>query len=324
MNNMVLGQYYNTDSIIHRLDSRTKLISLFLLMAATFLIDDYYMLGLMIAFTVIVVMLTKVPFMKFFRSLKQIAFLLVFSFVFQVIANQSGSLLLTIPQNLSYFNLGLSVAIVIAFYFLRRYLPWRFLWFLGLIVLIIYILKTPILGPGFHSYTLKVYQAGLELAILIILRIFVLIIISTILTLTTKPTDLNNGLEWLLKPFELVGIKTSILAMMISIAMRFIPTLFNETNKILRAQASRGVDFREGNVKEKIIQIVSLLIPMFVMAFKRAEDLADAMEARGYIPGAKRTKLALMKFGFCDYATLFICLVVLSGLVYYKVGLYAL
>jgi energy-coupling factor transport system permease protein len=321
---MVLGQYYNTDSFIHRLDSRTKLISMILLMAATFLINDYYMLGLMIVFTIIVVILTKVPFMKFLRSLKQIAFLLVFSFVFQVIANQSGPLLLTIPQNLSYFNLALCAAIVIVYYFIRRFLPLRFLWFLGLIALVIYILRTPIIGQAIHSYNLKVYQTGLELAILIILRIFVLIIISTILTLTTKPTDLNNGLEWLLKPFELIGIKTSILAMMISIAMRFIPTLFNETNKILRAQASRGVDFREGTVKEKIIQIVSLLIPMFVMAFKRAEDLADAMEARGYIPGAKRTKLALMKFNFGDYASLFICLALLTGLVLYKVGIYAI
>ena len=92
--------------------------------------------------------------------------------------------------------------------------------------------------------------------------------------------------------------------MMISIALRFIPTLFNETNKILKAQASRGVDFNEGKFMEQVKQIVSLLIPMFVISIKRAEDLADAMEARGYIPGEKRTKLVKMKFKAFDYITI--------------------
>lgn len=320
MNNMVLGQYYHSDSVIHRLDSRTKIIALFLLMSATFLIRDYLMLGLMILVTLFTIFLTKVPMIKYLRSLKQILFILVFSFIFQIISNRSGALLMTIPQNLSYFNIGLAVALLIVYYVIKRYLRIRILWFIGLIALIIYIFQTPIVGVSFHSYTIKVYQSGVETAVLIILRIFVLIIISSVLTLTTKPTDLNNGLEWILKPLEWIKIKTSILAMMISIALRFIPTLFNETNKILRAQASRGVDFKEGTIKDKVVQIVSLLIPMFVMAFKRAEDLADAMEARGYIPGAKRTKLAQMIFKARDYVTLAFCCLLLVGLIIYRVG----
>src|SRR5690606_12025828 len=102
-----------------------------------------------------------------------------------------------------------------------------------------------------------------------------------LLTLTTKPTDLNNGLESVLSPLEKIGLKTSILAMMISIALRFIPTLINEADRILKAQASRGVDFKEGNIGQKVVQIISLLIPMFIVSFKRAEELANAMEARG-------------------------------------------
>ena len=129
---------------------------------------------------------------------------------------------------------------------------------------------------------MHIYESGIVHGSFLVLRVFVIILASTTLTLTTKPTDLTNAIEWILKPLEKIKIKTSIFAMMISIALRFIPTLFNETNKILKAQASRGVDFNEGKFREQIKQIVSLLVPMFVISIKRAEDLADAMEARGY------------------------------------------
>ena len=112
--------------------------------------------------------------------------------------------------------------------------------------------------------------------------------------------------------------------MMISIALRFIPTLFNETNKILKAQASRGVDFNEGKFTEQVKQIVSLLIPMFVISIKRAEDLADAMEARGYIPGEKRTKLVEMKFRLLDYISMFVVIILFTLLILGKCGVYAL
>ena len=137
-------------------------------------------------------------------------------------------------------------------------------------------------------------------------------------------TDLTNAIEWYLKPLEYLKIKTSIFAMMISIALRFIPTLFNETNKILKAQASRGVDFNEGKFMEQVKQIVSLLIPMFVISIKRAEDLADAMEARGYIPGEKRTKLVKMKFKAFDYITISFVLSLLILLILGLCNVYAL
>ena len=156
------------------------------------------------------------------------------------------------------------------------------------------------------------------------LRVFAIIIASTTLTLTTKPTDLTNAIEWILSPLEKIKIKTSIFAMMISIALRFIPTLFNETNKILNAQASRGVDFNEGKLGEKIKQVVSLLVPMFVISIKRAEDLADAMEARGYIPGEKRTKLVVMKCNVLDYFVLIFTLLLFISLILGKCGVYAL
>ena len=132
------------------------------------------------------------------------------------------------------------------------------------------------------------------------MRIFLVIMLSTVLTLTTKPTDLTSAIEWYLHPLTYLKINVSIFAMIISLALRFIPTLFNETGKILKAQSSRGVDFKEGTLKQQIGQIISLLIPMLVISFKRAADLADAMEARGYIPGAPRSRLNVMKFRLSD------------------------
>ena len=165
----------------------------------------------------------------------------------------------------------------------------------------------------------KNYDSGLITGSFLVLRVFVIIIASTTLTLTTKPTDLTNAIEWYLKPLEALKIKTSIFAMMISIALRFIPTLFNETNKILKAQASRGVDFKEGSLFEQIKQIISLLVPMFVISFKRAVDLADAMESRGYIPGAKRTRVTKLSFHFRDLVSFVLVAGLLTTLIVLRV-----
>ena len=183
---------------------------------------------------------------------------------------------------------------------------------------IVKLLEYPIYGETFTTYSINVYSGGVISGSFIILRVLILIISSAVLTLTTKPTDLNNGLEALLKPF---GKKTSILAMMISIALRFIPTLFLETEKILKAQASRGVDFNEGKLKDKIGQIVSLLVPMFIISFKRAADLADAMEARGYIPGEKRTKLVKMQFTYKDVLYLVSIILIIAFVIVFRVVL---
>ena len=107
--------------------------------------------------------------------------------------------------------------------------------------------------------------------------------------------------------------------MIISIALRFIPTLINETNKILKAQASRGVDFNEGNIKTKIGQIISLIVPMFIISYKKAIDLSDAMDARGYNPDKKRTSINVIKFKWGDYVVMSFGLMVLAGLIIGKI-----
>lgn len=147
---------------------------------------------------------------------------------------------------------------------------------------------------------IKIYDQALLQTAYIFIRLILIIIMTTILTATTKPLDLTLGIEHLLSPFKKVGFPAHEVAMMISIALRFIPTLMEETQRIMKAQASRGVEFSEGSLKDKILSIVSLIIPLFISAFQRAEDLANAMESRNYNPEAKRTRYKQLKWSFAD------------------------
>lgn len=318
MNNLSFGQYYHTNSSIHKMDARTKIIVSILFMIGLFVIprNNFMLLGLFILFTIVVVLLTKVPIKKFLKSIKFVTYLLVFSFVFQVIFNRGGELLYTLNHNLTIVNIAICLVVLILLFCFKKKIPLFFIVFLIVLVGGFIFLQYPIYGKVLTNYNINIYTEGVLTGSFVILRVLVLIVSSAILTLTTKPTDLNNGLESLLKPF---GKKTSILAMMISIALRFIPTLFQETDKILKAQASRGVDFNEGKLREKISQVVSLLVPMFIISFKRAADLADAMEARGYIPGEKRTKLVKMKFTIKDVIYMFSVVLLITSVILYRV-----
>ena len=160
--------------------------------------------------------------------------------LFQLIFNTSGEqleFLPEIPLRFNYLNITLAVAILVIYLLVKKYLPVKFLFLIGVLSLMVYILTLNFGIEPFGTFTIKIYEDGVITGFFIIARVFILIMFSSLLTLTTKPTDINNGLEAILKPFELLGLKTSILAMMISIALRYIPTLFNETQKILKAQA---------------------------------------------------------------------------------------
>ncbi len=150
----------------------------------------------------------------------------------------------------------------------------------------------------------KIYSDAIFRTLYITVRLLLMIMVTTILTASTKPLDLTLAIEDLLSPFKRFGFPAHEIAMMISIALRFIPTLIDETNRIMKAQASRGVDLKEGNFKEKIVAILSLIVPLFVSSFQRAEELADAMEARGYVPSATRTRYKQLVHGLKDYIML--------------------
>lgn len=149
-----------------------------------------------------------------------------------------------------------------------------------------------------------IYSEALFQTLYIVIRLMLMIMITTILTATTKPLDLTLGIEDLLKPFQVIHVPAHEIAMMISLALRFIPTLIEETQRIMKAQASRGVDMEEGSLKEKVLGILSLIVPLFVSAFQRADELANAMEARGYIPNKQRTRYKQLKMTGKDYVLL--------------------
>ena len=168
-----------------------------------------------------------------------------------------------------------------------------------LLVINVLVIKTGI--PWIQWGWFSIYSDAIYQTLYIVVRLLYMIIITTILTATTKPLDLTLGIEKLLKPLEKIKFPAHIIAMMISIALRFIPTLIEETQRIMNAQASRGVDLDNGSLKEKLMAILSLIVPLFISAFDRADQLANAMEARGYNPNAQRTRYKLLKMSSLDY-----------------------
>ncbi len=164
----------------------------------------------------------------------------------------------------------------------------------------------------FRLGSLKIYSGALLQSAYIFIRLILIITMTTILTSSTKPLDLTLAIENLLNPLKRFGFPAHELAMMISIALRFIPDLLDEAKRIMKAQASRGVDFNEGKLSEKIKAIVSLIIPLFISAFQRAEDLANAMESRNYNPEATRTRYKSLCWRKCDTMAL-IFTVIVSG-----------
>lgn len=156
----------------------------------------------------------------------------------------------------------------------------------------------------FQAGWFSIYEEGLRQGIFISLRFFLLILMTSILTLTTTPIEITDGLESLLHPLNKVKFPVHELALMMSISLRFIPTLMQETDKIMKAQTARGVDFSSGPIKDRVKAIIPLLIPLFVNSFKRAEELATAMEARGYRGGEGRTKYRQLSWGLTDTSML--------------------
>ena len=176
------------------------------------------------------------------------------------------------------------------------------LWLLIIFMFAIYIFipNSTYSGPvafniGFDVYWQAIYQAGY-----IILRLILMMAIMMVLTSTTKPMDLTYGFEWYMTPLKVVKFPVHAVAMTLSIALRFIPTLLEESERIMKAQASRGVDFNRGGLGKRFKAIISLIIPLFVSAIDRSEELSNAMEVRGYDPRAKRTRYRVLRFGWRD------------------------
>ena len=191
----------------------------------------------------------------------------------------------------------------------------RALWFVILFLLIVNCLVPPMGATvvAFSIGSFNIYWDAILQSVKIVLRLMLMISLSLILTATTKPLELTYALEWYLTPLKIIKFPAHEVAMTISIALRFIPTILGEVERIMKAQSSRGVDFKHGKISSRFKAIVSLIIPLFISAFQRSEELADAMEARGYDPKQKRTRYRILRFRLVDLFSFLLCGAIMAG-----------
>lgn len=241
---ITLGQYYPEQSVIHRLDARTKILGTLLYIIEIFLVNSFAGFGLVILALGVLIGISRVPVRFIFKGLRAVVFIILLTFVL----------------NLFMFD-------------------GTVLW---------------------HWKFLTITYEGLYRSCFMALRLILLIIGTSMLTLTTKPMELTDGLEKLLKPFNRFGLPSHEIALMMSIALRFIPTLLEETDKIMKAQQARGADFESGNLMQRVKNMIPILIPLFVGSFRIAQDLALAMEARCYHGGVGRTRMKEIVFSRRD------------------------
>ncbi len=243
---ITLGQYYPTDSVIHKLDPRVKLAGTLVFIISLFAFDSIEAYVVATIFLAAVIKTSKVPFRFMIKGLKAIIMLLMITVIFNLFLVQG--------------------TVVVKF--------WVF----------------------------QITQEGIKTAVSMAIRLIYLIIGSSVMTLTTTPNDLTDGLEKALSPLKKLHAPIHEISMMMSIALRFIPILLEETDKIMKAQQARGADFESGNLLQKAKNMIPLLVPLFISAFRRANDLAMAMEARGYHGGEGRTKMRPLVYKSRDKA----------------------
>lgn len=188
------------------------------------------------------------------------------------------------------------------------------LWIIIAFTLCIHMLTTP--GTDLFTFSvITITKEGLKQGLLMSARLVYLIIISSLLTFTTSPIALTDGIESLLRPFKKFGVPAHELAMMMTIALRFIPTLLEETERIMKAQTARGADFQSGSILKRAKNMVPILVPLFISAFRRADELATAMEARCYRGGENRTRMKQLSIAGRDYFAGVVLLILLTILV---------
>ena len=261
LSDITIGQYYKGDSVVHKMDARAKIIFTVLFVVMIFLCKNFLSLGLVGAFVLLSILACGVPFRVFFRSLKPIVPVVIFTAILNIFYISGGD--------------------------------WEIPLFLGI----------------------KITEKGVWTAVFMAVRIVFLIIASSILTYTTVPTMLTDAIEKLLSPLKLFKIPVNTLAMMMTLALRFIPSLIEEFEKITNAQKARGADFESGKFMDRVKAGVPILIPLFVSSFRRAYELSFAMSCRCYTGGEGRTRMKKMKLHLRDGAGLLFFVLGITGVV---------
>lgn len=245
LRDITIGQYYQTESVLHKMDPRVKLGGTILYIISLFLFKNFWGYVIAALFLGAVIKLSRVPFKFMIKGMKTIIMLLMITVIFNLFLTP-GTALVTF---------------------------WKF------------------------TITIE----GLRTAVTMAIRLTLLIIGSSVMTLTTTPNNLTDGMEKMMRPLKVFKVPVHEVAMMMSIALRFIPILLEETDKIMKAQIARGADFESGNIFKRAKALVPLLVPLFISAFRRANDLAMAMEARCYRGGDGRTKMKPLNYQKRDY-----------------------
>ena len=260
LKDITLGQYYRTNSLIHRMDPRIKISVTFLYMISLFVFNNLICYGLATAFLIMVIILSRVPVKFMLRGMRSVFFLLLITVI---------------------YNVFLGSGTVIAKF-------WMF----------------------------TVTYEGIINAVYMFFRLVLLIMGSSVMTLTTTPNQLTDGLESLLKPLKIIRVPVHEMAMMMSIALRFIPILVEETDKIMKAQIARGADLESKNIFVRVKNLIPILVPLFISAFRRAGDLALAMEARCYHGGEGRTRMKVMRLAGRDVGAMIVTAIYLGEVIF--------
>ena len=258
LKDITLGQFFPGNSVVHRLDPRTKLIVLIVYIVALFLAQSWISYGLLLLFLAVAIKVSTIPLKTIVRGLKPLVMILIFTGVLNLFFTKEG------PTLVSFWGLSITLG-------------------------------------------------GVQRAILMMARILMLITCTFLLTYTTSPIALTDGLESLMGPLKKVKVPVHELSMMMCIALRFIPTLIEETDKIMNAQKARGADFENGSLMDRAKALIPILVPLFVSAFRRADELATAMECRCYQGGEGRTKMKLLRYHRNDLAAFTVGAVLMAG-----------
>ncbi len=245
LKDITLGQYFPGNSIVHRLDPRTKLILLVVYIVALFLAKGWVSYALLFAFLAFVVKISTIPPKSIVRGMKPLVMILLFTGILNLFFTQEGKVLV-------------------------------------------------------DFWIITITTGGVSRAAMMMVRILMLISCTFLLTYTTSPIALTDGLEALMNPLKKLHVPVHELSMMMCIALRFIPTLIEETDKIMSAQKARGADFENGSLIERAKALIPILVPLFISAFRRADELATAMECRCYQGGEGRTKMKMLRYHRSD------------------------
>lgn len=246
---ITIGQYFTGNSVLHKIDPRTKIILTIVYIIILFIVNNPFAYLINGIFILSLYIICKIPFKMIFSNMKPILPVLFFTFLINLFFVKTGDII-------------------------------------------------------FRFWIFSITTGAINLALIMIVRIVLLIAGSSLLTYTTLPIDLTDGIEILLSPLKKIHFPVHELAMMMTIAMRFVPTLIDETTKIMAAQKSRGVDMENGSIIKRVKSIIPILIPLFVSAFRRANELSIAMESRCYRGGDGRTRYRALKYSYLDFLSI--------------------